>query len=100
MTGAMSSAPEFDIDHVANLARIALTPAEKAGFSAQLGDVLAHIALLQEVDVTGIEPTAHAYPMENVWAEDRAVPGLQAEAALQNAPAQRDGMFVVPKVVD
>jgi aspartyl-tRNA(Asn)/glutamyl-tRNA(Gln) amidotransferase subunit C len=65
-----------------------------------LGDVLAHIAQLQEVDVSGIEPTAHAFPMDNVWAEDAAKPGLSAEAALRNAPAQRDGMFLVPKVVE
>jgi aspartyl-tRNA(Asn)/glutamyl-tRNA(Gln) amidotransferase subunit C len=96
----MASAPEFDIDHVAQLARIALTAEEKKNFSAQLGDVLAHIAQLQEVDVSGIEPTAHAFPMDNVWAEDAAKPGLSAEAALRNAPAQRDGMFLVPKVVE
>jgi aspartyl-tRNA(Asn)/glutamyl-tRNA(Gln) amidotransferase subunit C len=96
----MASAPEFDIDHVAKLARIALTPEEKKSFSAQLGDVLAHIAHLQEVDITGVEPTAHAFPMDNVWAEDRAKPGLSVEAALRNAPAQRDGMFLVPKVVE
>jgi aspartyl-tRNA(Asn)/glutamyl-tRNA(Gln) amidotransferase subunit C len=100
MTTAMASSPDFDIDHVAKLARIALTPAERESFSGQLREVLAHIALLQEVDVSGVEPTAHAFPMDNVWSEDRAGPGLPAEAALRNAPAQRDGMFVVPKVVE
>lgn len=96
----MASRPEFDIDHVANLARIALTPEEKARFSAQLADVLAHISRLQEVDVSGIEPTAHAFPMDNVWAEDAPGPGLSPEEALRNAPSKRDGMFVVPKVVE
>jgi aspartyl-tRNA(Asn)/glutamyl-tRNA(Gln) amidotransferase subunit C len=96
----MASTPEFDIDHVANLARIALTPEERRQFSAQLADVLAHIGLLREVDVGGIEPTAHAFPMDNVWAEDVAKPGLSEEDALRNAPARRDGMFAVPKVVD
>jgi aspartyl-tRNA(Asn)/glutamyl-tRNA(Gln) amidotransferase subunit C len=96
----MATSPDFDIDHVAKLARIALSPGERAAFSGQLRDVLAHIALLQEVDVTGVEPTAHAFPMDNVWGEDRAIPGLPAEAALRNAPSQRDGMFAVPKVVE
>jgi aspartyl-tRNA(Asn)/glutamyl-tRNA(Gln) amidotransferase subunit C len=100
MTDSMDSHPDFDIEHVAKLARIALTPEERAAFSAQLGDVLGHIALLQEVDVSGVEPTAHAFPMDNVWAEDRANPGLTVGDALRNAPAQRDGMFVVPKVVE
>jgi aspartyl-tRNA(Asn)/glutamyl-tRNA(Gln) amidotransferase subunit C len=97
----MSSGPtDLNLDHVANLARIALTAEEKARFSAQLGDVLAYIAQLKEVDVSGVEPTAHAYPVTNVWAEDEPRPGLPVEAALRNAPAQQDHMIVVPKVVE
>jgi aspartyl-tRNA(Asn)/glutamyl-tRNA(Gln) amidotransferase subunit C len=96
----MPSAPDLDLDHVAKLARLALSPAEKAQFSQQLGDVLHHIEQLAKVDVTGIEPTAHAFPVVNVWAEDIARPGLPVEAALKNAPAQRDHMIVVPKVVE
>jgi len=96
----MSSAPDLNIDHVAKLARLALTAEEKAKFSQQLGDVLHHIEQLGKVDVTGIEPTAHAFPIINVWAEDVARAGLTVEAALRNAPAQRDNMIVVPKVVE
>ena len=96
----MPSAPDLNLDHVAQLARLALTPAEKAQFATQLGDVLHHIGQLAKVDVTGIEPTAHAFPVVNVWAADAAQPGLPVEAALKNAPAQRDHMIVVPKVVE
>jgi aspartyl-tRNA(Asn)/glutamyl-tRNA(Gln) amidotransferase subunit C len=96
----MSSAPDLNLDHVAKLARLALTPAEKEKFAQQLGDVLHHIEQLAKVDVTGIEPTAHAFPVVNVWADDVAKPGMPVEAALQNAPAQRDHMIVVPKVVE
>lgn len=96
----MSRAPDLDIDHVAKLARIALTEAEKATFAAQLGDVLHHIEMLSKVDVTGIEPTAHAFPIVNVWNEDVARAGLPVEEALRNAPAQRENMIVVPKVVE
>ena len=96
----MSIAPDLNLDHVARLARLTLTPAEKAQFSQQLGDVLRHIEQLRKVDVTGIEPTAHAFPVVNVWADDIARDGLPVEAALQNAPAQRDHMVVVPKVVE
>ena len=88
------------LDHVANLARLSLTPQEKARFETQLGDVLAYIAQLNEVDVGGVEPTAHAFPVVNVWAADVAEAGLSVEDALRNAPEKRDGMFVVPKVVD
>ena len=90
----------LNIDHVANLARLALTPEEKATFSQQLGDVLHHIEQLSKVDVSGVEPTAHAFAVYNVWQDDVARPALPVEAALQNAPAQRDSMIVVPKVVE
>ena len=96
----MPKPDDLRLDHVAQLARIALTPEEKARFATQLGDVLAYVAQLNEVDVSGVEPTAHAFPVVNVWAEDVAEPGLSAEDALRNAPEARDNMFVVPKVVD
>ena len=96
----MSSAPQLDIDHIAKLARLALTPAEKATFDEQLGSVLKHIEQLGKVDVTGVEPSAHACAVHNVWQEDVARPGLPVEQALRNAPAQRDHMIAVPKVVE
>jgi aspartyl-tRNA(Asn)/glutamyl-tRNA(Gln) amidotransferase subunit C len=96
----MPAPAELNIDHVAKLARLALTPEEKAKFAQQLGDVLHHIEQLSKVDVSGVEPTAHAFPIYNVWADDVAKPGLPVEAALRNAPAQRDNMIVVPKVVE
>ncbi|HRI81126.1 MAG TPA: Asp-tRNA(Asn)/Glu-tRNA(Gln) amidotransferase subunit GatC [Opitutaceae bacterium] len=96
----MPGADELDIDHVAALARLALTPEEKSNFSRQLGGVLQHIEQLRKVDVTGVEPTAHAFPVVNVWADDVARPGLTTAAALRNAPAQRQNLVVVPKVVE
>ncbi|MSU65145.1 MAG: Asp-tRNA(Asn)/Glu-tRNA(Gln) amidotransferase subunit GatC [Opitutus sp.] len=96
----MSQSTELNIDHVATLARLALTPMEKAEYSRQLGDVLHHIEQLAKLDVSHVEPTAHAFAVDNVWAEDIAQPGLPVERALQNAPVQRDHMVVVPKVVE
>lgn len=96
----MSSAPQLDIDHVAKLARLALTAEEKATFARQLGSVLHHIEQLSKVDVAGIEPSAHAFAVHNVWQEDVARSGLPVDQALRNAPAQRDHMVVVPKVVE
>jgi aspartyl-tRNA(Asn)/glutamyl-tRNA(Gln) amidotransferase subunit C len=96
----MATVPDLNIDHVANLARLALTPAEKAEFSRQLGDVLAYIEQLKQVDVSQVDPTAHAFPLANVWADDVPRPALPVEAALRNAPAQRDNMIVVPVVVE
>jgi len=90
---------DLNIDHVARLARLALTPEERAAFSAQLGDILAYVESLKEVDVSQVQPTAHAFPLDNVWREDLPEPGLPVEKVLMNAPASRDNMISVPKVV-
>ena len=94
----MSSPDHLNLDYLANLARLALTAEEKAKFAAQLGDILKYVEKLKEVDVTGVEPTAHASPVFNVWEADVARPGLPVEASLRNAPAQRQNMVVVPTV--
>lgn len=96
----MSETVKIDIDYVAKLARIALSDEEKAKFSEQLGSVLEYIEKLEELDTEGVEPTAHPHPMENVWQEDVVNSELSVEAALQNAPKQRQNMVVVPKVVE
>ncbi len=91
----------MDIPHIANLARIELTDDETARFDAQLGQILAYIEKLQEIDVSDIEPTAHAYPVFDVVREDIAHDrSLTAEEALSNAPAQAHKQFKVPKVMD
>ena len=97
---SMITPTKIDIDYVANLARIALSDDERELFSEQLGEILAYIEQLKMVEVDGVEPTAHAFPVTNVWREDVARPGLTQEEALSNAPESRDGMFVVPKVVE
>jgi aspartyl-tRNA(Asn)/glutamyl-tRNA(Gln) amidotransferase subunit C len=96
----MSETPHIDIDYVANLARIALTDDEKARFSRQLEDVLGYFDRLNRVDVEGVEPTAHAFPVYNVWRDDEPTEPFTADEAMRNAPACRDNQIVMPKVVD
>lgn len=96
----MAGRVDIDIDRLAVLARIELTPEEKARFAAQLGDVLAHVEQLNKVNVEGVEPTAHAFPVTNVWRADEPVEGLPVGDALSNAPAKRSDQFSVPKVVE
>ena len=96
----MAASSELNIDHVARLARLALSPQEKAEYSRQLGDVLHHIGQLGKVNVNGVEPTAHAFPVVNVWDEDVPRAGLPVNAALKNAPRQRQNMIAVPRVVE
>mgnify|MGYP003353109562 FL=1 len=94
------SATDFNIKYVAHLARLKLTPEEEQKLGAQLGNILGYIEKLKEVDVSGVEPTAHAFPLVNVFRADEPRPGLSTEDALRNAPKQSGGMFVVPKVVE
>ena len=63
-------------------------------------DVLKYFEKLQQVDVEGVEPTAHAFPRFNVWDKDQSVDGFTAEEALSNAPKARNDQVVVPKVVE
>jgi aspartyl-tRNA(Asn)/glutamyl-tRNA(Gln) amidotransferase subunit C len=90
----------IDIKYVAHLARLSLTPEEEQKFGDQLGNVLGYIEKLKEVDVTGVEPTAHAFPMVNVTRPDEVRPSMPHEDALRNAPAQANGLFLAPKIVE
>jgi aspartyl-tRNA(Asn)/glutamyl-tRNA(Gln) amidotransferase subunit C len=95
----MASA-EIDVKYVAHLARIAVTPDEEKKLGAQLGHILGYIEKLRELDVTNVEPTAHAVPLVNVTRTDEVRPSLPHEDALRNAPRQAGGLFVVPKIVE
>lgn len=94
------SSPELDVRYVANLARIDLSDAEIAQFQSQLGRVLEYVEQLERVDVSNVEPTAHANAIYNVFRADEARPGLEKSAALANAPRQANGLFMVTKVVE
>ena len=94
------SAGQIDVKYVAHLARLALTPEEEKKFGDQLGHILEHIEKLKELDVTNVEPTAHAVPLVNVTRADEVRPSLSHEDALRNAPARANGLFMVPKIVE
>ncbi len=91
---------DFNIEYVARLARLSLSPEEKQKLSGQLGNILTYIETLRQVDVTGIEPTSQAFPMVNVTRADEVTPSLSNEDALRNAPAQANGLFLMPKIVE
>jgi aspartyl-tRNA(Asn)/glutamyl-tRNA(Gln) amidotransferase subunit C len=95
-----TEANPMDIDYVSNLARIELSEKEKEKFRGQLGDVLKYFEKLQEVNVDGVEPTAHAFPRYNVWDNDLAKKPFSVDLALQNAPKSRNDQILVPKVVE
>src|SRR5271169_4091008 len=91
---------QFDISYVAHLARLYLTDVEKQKISAQLKDILAYVAKLNELDVSKVEPTAHATPLTNVLRKDEVRPSIDRDTVLKNAPEQARDLFIVPKIVE
>ena len=91
---------EMDLSRVVKLARIELTLEEERRLAPQLSEVLKYIEKLNELDVSGVEPTAHATPLSNVMREDEPRDSLSQEDALRNAPKTANGLFVVPKIVE
>jgi aspartyl-tRNA(Asn)/glutamyl-tRNA(Gln) amidotransferase subunit C len=93
-------ATDFDIKYVAQLARLRLAPEEEQQLAGQLTAILGYIEKLRQVDVSAVEPTAHAFPVVNVMRPDETRPSLPHDEALRNAPAKAGGLFVVPKIVE
>ena len=94
------SAVEIDVKYVAHLARLSLSLEEEQKIGEQLGNILGYIEKLKEVDVSGVEPTAHAFPLVNVTRPDEVLPSISNEEALRNAPAHANGLFIVPKIIE
>lgn len=91
---------KFDVRYTAQLARLNLSEAEIAKFQTQISQVLEYVEKLEQVDVSGVEPTAHANAIFNVFREDVARDWFTAEEALANAPRAANQLFVVPKVIE
>ena len=85
---------------VARLARLKLTPAEIDDYVGKLGQVLGYVEMLDEVDVTDIEPMVHAIELTNVLREDTLVPSLPRADGLKNAPKQDGRYFLVPAILE
>ncbi|HEY7660721.1 MAG TPA: Asp-tRNA(Asn)/Glu-tRNA(Gln) amidotransferase subunit GatC [Actinomycetota bacterium] len=91
---------EIDIDHVAKLARLELTDAEKAQLREQLGAILEHAAKVGEVATDQVPPTAYAIPRANVLRPDDVTPSLARDDVLSNAPEVEDDRFKVPRIAE
>ena len=88
------------VEHVAQLARLALSPHEKQRLTEQLNAILTYMEQLNEVPTEGVEPTAHVLDLVNVFRDDAVQPSLGAETALANAPETAHHFFVVPRIVE
>lgn len=77
-----------------------LVSGEEEKLGAQLGHILGYIEKLNQLDVNDVEPTAHAVPMVNVTRPDEIRSSLPHDETMRNAPAQANGLFIVPKIVE
>lgn len=89
-----------EVEHVAELAQLALSDHEKELFREQLSSILAHVQRLQELDTDAISPTATVLSLENVMRDDKVRPSLPVADVLANAPAVEADCFRVPLVLE
>lgn len=90
----------LDVKYIAHLARMHITDEEACTFQGQLDHVLEHVRKLSALDVEGVEPTAHAVPVHNVFREDAVTTSLAHDAVMKNAPSARQGLFIVPRILE
>ena len=83
----------MDIEHLAKLARLKLTDAEKELFSKQMGTVIKYIEKLSELDTKNVEPTAHVLGLNNVFRDDAVTKSLTVQNPINDSPAHRKGHY-------
>ena len=87
------------VEHIARLARLQFSDAEKEMLSEELSQILQYMEKLNELDTEGVEPLSHPTELVNIMRPDEVQPSLTQEEALKNAPSKQDGFFKVPKVI-
>lgn len=88
-----------EMDKLAKLAKLEFTDQEKSKLIDQVQQIIRYVENLNELDVENVAPTAHLLNLKNVFREDEVQASLPQEEALKNAPVEKDGFFVVPRVI-
>ncbi len=89
-----------DVEHIAKLAKLEFTDAEKEKFTHQLNKILEYMDHLNSLDTSGVEPLSHVIELSNVFRPDEVKAGVSTEEALKNAPEKNEQFFKVPKVIN
>ena len=89
-----------EVQRVALLARLHLSPQEVELLTAQLDKILLYMDKLNQLDTEKVEPLAHAVDVVNAFREDRVVHKPQPDSLLANAPAKEKTFFKVPKIIE
>ncbi|MCF2557539.1 aspartate--tRNA ligase [Fournierella massiliensis] len=95
-----SGSEGIDVEHVAKLAKLKITPAERETMRRELAQMVDFAGQLEKIDTTGVEPMAHIMPVFNVLRPDEPVPSFDRDLLLENTPAKEDGYIFVPQVVE
>ena len=93
------SVDRTDVEHVADLARLRLTDAERVALTDQLRRIVDYFDQLREVNVDDVPPTKHVIEMVNVDRDDEPVQSLDRDRVLEVAPDTNDGYFIVPRII-
>ncbi len=96
----MTAITRADVEHLARLARLDLSADELDHYATQLEVILQSVARVSEVAADDIPPTSHPIPMQNVYRQDVARPGLDRGTVAAGAPAWEDDRFRVPRILD
>ncbi len=96
----MAEVSRKEVQHVAQLARMALTSQDLERVGTELNRILEHFNRLQELDTEDVAPTSHAIPMTNVFREDQVGESLSVEDVVENAPERSDEFFKVPRILE
>jgi len=89
-----------EVEYVAHLARVELTPEEAQKFAGQLDQILQYFEKLNELDTKDVEPTRHAIAVVNAFRDDEVRVSYDSETALKNAPDKDGPFFKVPKIIE
>jgi aspartyl-tRNA(Asn)/glutamyl-tRNA(Gln) amidotransferase subunit C len=89
-----------DVEHIAKLAKLEFTDAEKEKFTYQLNKILEYVEQMNKLDTSNVEPLSHVIELNNVFRQDETRQGVETAEALKNAPAKTDKFFKVPKVIE
>ena len=88
-----------DVEHVAQLARLALDEDEIVSLTKELGAIVEYAAQVSALDTSDVPPTAHPFPVVNVFRPDEVRPGVPRDEVLAAAPAVQDDRFRVPRIL-
>ena len=88
------------VDHIARLARLDLSEAERERMRVELDQILGHAERIQALELDDVPPTSHSIPLSNVLRPDEVRPSLPQAEALGNSPATEDGRFKVPRIIE